>query len=182
MGDCVEVLLAGSGKEEVTKGYAEILWLWRSAAVPEEVGRKGWREGGREGGKVGDCVEVLLAGSGKEELTKGYAEILWLWRSAAVQEEVGRGGSLIRVGLSVAPSKGFNCFLILSPPLCTAFFRRRLLRRRQRLHLLLLPPALPLLLLLARRGGYDGSEMVLVPARIASPEGGQGQVPSEGSL
>jgi hypothetical protein len=51
MGDCVEVLLAGSGKDEVTKGYAEILWLWRSAAAEEEVGRDGGREGGGEGGK-----------------------------------------------------------------------------------------------------------------------------------
>ncbi|GAB5037423.1 origin recognition complex subunit 1 [Nannochloropsis oceanica] len=39
--------------------------------------------------RMGDCVEVLLDGSGKEEATTGYAEILWLWRSAAVavQEE-----------------------------------------------------------------------------------------------
>ena len=43
MGDCVELLLAGSGKEEASKGYGEILWIWRAAPSrekEEEVG--GW--------------------------------------------------------------------------------------------------------------------------------------------
>jgi len=49
MGDCVEVLLDGSGKEEATTGYAEILWLWRSAAVAVQEEVYGGRGGGREG-------------------------------------------------------------------------------------------------------------------------------------
>ncbi|EWM25615.1 hypothetical protein Naga_101172g2 [Nannochloropsis gaditana] len=36
--------------------------------------------------RMGDCVEVLLAGSGTEEAPRGFAEILWIWWASEGQE------------------------------------------------------------------------------------------------
>jgi hypothetical protein len=43
---------------------------------------------------MGDCVEVLLAGSGTEEAPRGFAEILWIWWASERQEV----GSFIQEG------------------------------------------------------------------------------------
>lgn len=67
MGDCVEVLLAGSGTEEAPRGFAEILWIWWASegqevgsAIQEGGRRNGSEKGGGRGRKEGDHGESSL--------------------------------------------------------------------------------------------------------------------------